>query len=79
MEALSKWANHIPDDVIRDMNKIAPMLEKLGYDPYSNPPNYGTPDDEVVQNTKNIKEHMEEWNRKGIVMKNLSKKKLSFK
>nr|5WRI_A Chain A, Protein-tyrosine sulfotransferase 1 [Homo sapiens]5WRI_B Chain B, Protein-tyrosine sulfotransferase 1 [Homo sapiens] len=42
--ALSKWVGKIPPDVLQDMAVIAPMLAKLGYDPYANPPNYGKPD-----------------------------------
>lgn len=38
LEALSKWVGKIPDDVVRDMADIAPMLSVLGYDPYANPP-----------------------------------------
>jgi protein-tyrosine sulfotransferase len=49
LEALSKWVGHIPDDVIEDMNNVAPMLSKMGYDPYGNPPNYGKPDSEVCE------------------------------
>lgn len=41
LEALTKWVGQIPDDVVRDMADIAPMLSVLGYDPYSNPPEYG--------------------------------------
>jgi len=74
LEALSKWVDHIPDDVIEDMANIAPMLEKMGYDPNANPPKYGTPDDEVIKNTKDIKEHNEVWNKQGEIVKNLSKK-----
>lgn len=48
LEALTKWVGNIPDDVVRDMAEIAPMLSVLGYDPYSNPPNYGKPDDQVT-------------------------------
>ncbi|KAM9219184.1 protein-tyrosine sulfotransferase 2 isoform 2-T2 [Leptosomus discolor] len=51
MEALSKWIGHIPGDVLQDMAHIAPMLARLGYDPYANPPNYGHPDPLVVNNT----------------------------
>ena len=74
LEALSKWVDHIPDDVIEDMANIAPMLEKMGYDPNANPPKYGIPDDEVIKNTKDIKEHNEVWNKQGEIVKNLSKK-----
>lgn len=38
LEALSKWVGKIPEDVVRDMADIAPMLSVLGYDPYANPP-----------------------------------------
>uniref|UniRef100_A0A5F8HJ40 Protein-tyrosine sulfotransferase n=1 Tax=Monodelphis domestica TaxID=13616 RepID=A0A5F8HJ40_MONDO len=51
LEALSKWTGHIPVDVLKDMAQIAPMLARLGYDPYANPPNYGTPDPIVINNT----------------------------
>ncbi|XP_008331391.1 protein-tyrosine sulfotransferase 1 [Cynoglossus semilaevis] len=39
-DALSTWVGHIPSDVLSDMAEIAPMLARLGYDPYANPPNY---------------------------------------
>uniref|UniRef100_H0ZZY5 Protein-tyrosine sulfotransferase n=1 Tax=Taeniopygia guttata TaxID=59729 RepID=H0ZZY5_TAEGU len=52
VEALSKWVGKIPADVLQDMPVIAPMLAKLGYDPYANPPNYGKPDQKVVENTR---------------------------
>uniref|UniRef100_F6XMW5 Protein-tyrosine sulfotransferase n=1 Tax=Ornithorhynchus anatinus TaxID=9258 RepID=F6XMW5_ORNAN len=54
LEALSKWIGHIPEDVVQDMAHIAPMLAKLGYDPYANPPNYGDPDPFVVNNTNRM-------------------------
>lgn len=54
LEALSKWVGHIPDDVIRDMADIAPMLSILGYDPYANPPEYGKPDAWVKDNTHKV-------------------------
>uniref|UniRef100_A0A5F8H2F3 Protein-tyrosine sulfotransferase n=1 Tax=Monodelphis domestica TaxID=13616 RepID=A0A5F8H2F3_MONDO len=54
LEALSKWTGHIPVDVLKDMAQIAPMLARLGYDPYANPPNYGTPDPIVINNTNRV-------------------------
>ncbi len=53
--ALSKWVGEIPEDVVRDMDRIAPMLRKLGYDPFGNPPKYGEPDKEVLEKSKNVK------------------------
>lgn len=57
LEALSKWTGHIPGDVVRDMAQIAPMLARLGYDPYANPPNYGNPDPIVINNTHRVSAH----------------------
>lgn len=54
LEALSRWTGHIPGDVVRDMAQIAPMLARLGYDPYANPPNYGNPDPIVINNTHRV-------------------------
>ncbi|CAN7985140.1 unnamed protein product, partial [Ixodes hexagonus] len=62
--ALSKWVGHIPQDVVRDMAKVAPMLAQLGYDPTANPPDYGQPDSFVLNNTLEIKKRMEEWQAK---------------
>jgi len=74
LEALSKWVGMMPDDVVEDMANIAPMLEKMGYDPNGNPPNYGTPDEEVVKNTNDVKAHAEDWEKQGEIVKQLSKK-----
>ncbi|KAM7332214.1 hypothetical protein ACRRTK_008922 [Alexandromys fortis] len=57
LEALSKWTGHIPGDVVRDMAQIAPMLARLGYDPYANPPNYGNPDPIVINNTHRVNQN----------------------
>ena len=35
------------------MDKVAPMLRKLGYDPHGNPPNYGTPEKTVQDVSRN--------------------------
>jgi len=75
LEALSKWVGMMPDDVIEDMANIAPMLEKMGYDPDGNPPKYGTPDDEVVKNTNEINAHKDDWEKRGEIVKSNSKKK----
>nr|XP_015222957.1 PREDICTED: protein-tyrosine sulfotransferase 1 isoform X1 [Lepisosteus oculatus]XP_015222958.1 PREDICTED: protein-tyrosine sulfotransferase 1 isoform X1 [Lepisosteus oculatus] len=54
VDALSKWVGKIPADVLRDMPAIAPMLARLGYDPHANPPNYGRPDPQVLDNTRRV-------------------------
>uniref|UniRef100_A0A1B0D6I3 Protein-tyrosine sulfotransferase n=1 Tax=Phlebotomus papatasi TaxID=29031 RepID=A0A1B0D6I3_PHLPP len=61
LEAMSKWVGHIPDDVVRDMADIAPMLSILGYDPYANPPDYGKPDSWVKDNTSKVKANKKLW------------------
>ncbi|XP_015276766.1 PREDICTED: protein-tyrosine sulfotransferase 2 [Gekko japonicus] len=53
-EALTRWLGHIPGDVLQDMAHIAPMLTRLGYDPYANPPSYGQPDPLVINNTHRV-------------------------
>lgn len=74
LEALSKWVGHIPDDVVEDMANVAPMLEKMGYDPNGNPPSYGKPDNEVVKNTNDVLQNEELWEKQGEMVKKLSKK-----
>ncbi|XP_055524081.1 protein-tyrosine sulfotransferase [Wyeomyia smithii] len=64
LEALSKWVGHIPDDVVRDMADIAPMLSVLGYDPYANPPDYGKPDSYVQENTYKVRANPQMWEHK---------------
>ena len=73
LDALSKWVGKIPDDVVQDMAQIAPMLAHFGYDPEGNPPNYGKPDQFVVDNTNDIKAHDEEWEEIAEKVKQLSK------
>ena len=74
MEALSKWVGHIPDDVVSDMEEVAPMLRHFGYDPNANPPEYGQPDRQVVDNTNDVLENEEKWDQVGEEVKKLSKK-----
>uniref|UniRef100_A0A0K8TT10 Protein-tyrosine sulfotransferase n=1 Tax=Tabanus bromius TaxID=304241 RepID=A0A0K8TT10_TABBR len=61
LEALSKWVGNIPEDVVRDMADIAPMLSILGYDPYANPPDYGKPDSWVQDNTSKVRANQKLW------------------
>uniref|UniRef100_A0A0N5BML8 Protein-tyrosine sulfotransferase n=1 Tax=Strongyloides papillosus TaxID=174720 RepID=A0A0N5BML8_STREA len=70
LDALTKWVGQIPKDVVRDMAKIAPMLRVLGYDPHANPPNYGTPDAEVLKKTEDIHLHGQEWYKKAVAVVN---------
>lgn len=63
-ETLTKWVGAMPEDVVRDMAEIAPMLTVLGYDPEANPPNYGDPDAFVLGKMKLIEENKEMWREK---------------
>lgn len=58
LEALTRWVGHIPADVQEDMENIAPMLRRLGYNPNANPPDYGQPEPEVVNNTQRVLTHI---------------------
>lgn len=62
LAALASWVGKIPADVVRDMDLIAPMLRRLGYDPLANPPNYGNPDKNIQDMTLEIKHNNEYWN-----------------
>lgn len=64
LEAMSKWVGQIPEDVVHDMADIAPMLSVLGYDPYSNPPDYGKPDAWVQDNTFKLKANRKLWDNR---------------
>ncbi|GFS21732.1 protein-tyrosine sulfotransferase 1 [Elysia marginata] len=64
--ALSNWVGHIPEDVVRDMAVIAPMLRTLGYNPNANPPNYGQPDPNVADNTIHIKQNADFWRKREL-------------
>jgi len=39
-DSLTKWAEHISYDVRADVRSLAPMLDMLGYDADSYPPDY---------------------------------------
>ncbi|KAG8189039.1 hypothetical protein JTE90_025477 [Oedothorax gibbosus] len=69
-EALTRWVGHFPDDVILDMNSLAPMLATLGYDPRANPPDYGRPDALVVRNTLDLRANKRLWQAQEKVVEN---------
>lgn len=73
LEALTKWSEFIPDEVKRRIRQVAPMLDRLGYDPDAYPPNYGTPDEEVLRNNQMIKNHEELYRQMAWEVRNRSK------
>lgn len=64
LEALTKWVGHVPNDVKRELDTLAPMLKKLGYDTKSEIPNYGVPDQVVLDNMKELKDNAALWDAK---------------
>ncbi|KAL7078867.1 hypothetical protein ACQ4LE_001871 [Meloidogyne hapla] len=68
LDALSKWVGKIPEDVVNQMDEIAPMLRVLGYDPNANPPNYGKADDFVRIKTEQIHKEEQKWYNKAKEM-----------
>jgi len=64
MEALGRWAEFVPVDVRYEIHKIAPMLDRLGYDADAYPPTYGQADSLVTNNTRLVKMNEEYWQRK---------------
>lgn len=52
LDALTSWFGKFPPDVVRDLPRIAPMLDKLGYDPHNMRPSYGTPDQFVLDKSR---------------------------
>src|SRR5699024_5604706 len=74
IDALTEWVGQMPDDVVEDMAKIAPMLQKLGYDPDANPPNYGEPDSVVIEKMNELDRNKHDWKRKEEQMKETREK-----
>ena len=64
LEALTKWVGHVPNDVKKDLDTLAPMLKKLGYDTKADIPNYGIADQLVLDNMSDLKENAAQWNAK---------------
>lgn len=56
----------MPDDLRATIAEVAPMLAELGYDPTAYPPQYGTPDREVVMNDAAVHDQI---NEKGLIGK----------
>ncbi|CDW57654.1 protein tyrosine sulfotransferase A [Trichuris trichiura] len=70
--SLTLWVGKIPTDVVHDMGRVAPMLAFLGYDPHSNPPDYGKADDLVRLKAKELN-NVVFWRNKLIEIFNRSR------
>lgn len=64
IDALKSWVGFYSQDVLNEMDKVAPALQKFGYDPFLNVPNYGVPDSEVLNNTNLVHANAIEWEKK---------------
>ncbi|CAF1180608.1 unnamed protein product [Adineta ricciae] len=64
LEALTKWFGHVPSDVREELDVLAPMLKRLGYDTKSDTPSYGTADPLVLANMEKMKENADFWKQK---------------
>ena len=61
LEGLNAWFDKIPDDILNEIDVLAPMLKQLGYDTKSKKPNYGEADDKIKENTLKIQENRQYW------------------
>jgi protein-tyrosine sulfotransferase len=61
LEGLDLWFDKIPEDILNDIDLLAPMLKKLGYDTKSKKPNYGDADQKIRDNTLQIKANRDYW------------------
>lgn len=66
LQALSKWVGFYPRHIVEDMQKIAPMLRRLGYDPMANPPRYDHADPRITDNRLHIFQYKKYWRNKGV-------------
>lgn len=74
LEALTKWVGNLPEDVLEEIDEIAPMLKVLGYDTKKTFVSYGQPDPEVLQITNDLKKNENFWNGlKHDIFNNFSK------
>ena len=64
VDALTSWVGFYDDDILDDMDSIAPMLRKFGYDPWNSKPSYGDPDSDVVDNTNDVHKNKLAWERR---------------
>lgn len=53
-DALSKWLEYIPKNVLDKIDDYAPLLSKLGYNTHQYPPDYTKLLDPIAERTMNI-------------------------
>ena len=70
---MTSWIGRIPDKILSDIDRIAPMLKKLGYDTKSKIPQYGKPDKFVLDNIKNIQKNSQHYFDKAMNVSDIFK------
>lgn len=73
LEGLNSWVGKISPKILAEIDTLAPMLKKLGYDTKSKNPKYGEPDKEVLENMKNIKKNSRYYFNKAINVSDIFK------
>ena len=63
-ESLYDWQGRIPLDISQELDTIAPMMKKLGYDTKSERPDYKKPDQQTLDKNFRSKEALEELTKK---------------
>ena len=61
VDALTSWVGFYEDDVLDELDSVAPMLRKFGYNPDDNNPVYGIPDSDVAENTNDLHKQKDYW------------------
>jgi protein-tyrosine sulfotransferase len=64
LDAITKWVDTFPKEIKKELDTLAPMLKKLGYDIESDTPTYGSADQLVLDNMKELKHNADFWNLK---------------
>jgi len=78
VDALTSWVGFYDQELLDDMDAVAPMLRKFGYDPDDPNPVYGVPDGEVLKNTNNLHANKNFWENKAKELLSEMDKKKEF-
>lgn len=68
-DSLYSWIGSVPMDVEKNLEEIAPMLSKLGYDLDCQKISYGKPDPFVIQNQIELEKDQHRWNNRTKLVK----------
>ena len=60
-QSLNSWIEKIPDNLMKELEKVAPSLRKLGYDSYSKISNYDEIYEKLNSNYDNFQKNRQDW------------------